>query len=253
MTKYKLIKEYPGSPKLGTINGETAITQPLYIVENQPEFWEKVIEKDYEILELALLSSDKHRIVNMIGNTSGYIESLLNCNGNKIHSVKRLSNGEIFTIGDKAKTTGSYPHIITSIEIRQKSINRKEKSGIDRIWLNWELNAGGNWLETSEKVKKPLFTTEDGVDIFEGDEFYFIAGTNKHIDSSYGTLIASQSAKAHCALARFSTKEKAEEYILYNKPCLSLNDCLNIKNIWYQNTKSLEETLENKVKNKLNK
>ena len=59
MESYKLIKEYPGSPKLGTIVEEHktrkslfvskcnfAISHPYYF----PEFCEEVLEKDYEII-----------------------------------------------------------------------------------------------------------------------------------------------------------------------------------------------------------
>ncbi len=62
--KYKLIKEYKNSPKLGTVvtkakdynhynydggNFTTLITD--YFVENSPEFWEKVEDKKYKISE----------------------------------------------------------------------------------------------------------------------------------------------------------------------------------------------------------
>lgn len=61
MKKYKLIKEYPGSPKLGTeiINNENVNSAHTldkthyyngYKIQEYPEFWEEVVEKDYEIL-----------------------------------------------------------------------------------------------------------------------------------------------------------------------------------------------------------
>lgn len=85
-----------------------------------------------------------------------------------------------------------------------------------------------------EKVKLPLFKTEDDVEIFEGDYWWYLytepianwieslwkagrsGGTNHNYSPQYGDKIK-----------RFSTKEKAEEYILMNKPCLSLIDVLN--------------------------
>jgi len=44
--KYKLIKEYPGSPKLKTITSIDTeyLTEDTY--RNFPEFWEKVEEKE---------------------------------------------------------------------------------------------------------------------------------------------------------------------------------------------------------------
>lgn len=110
MKKYKLIKEYPGSPILNTIieyieesddidepfngwidNNDNEYESP----ENYPEFWQEIIEKDYEILMLSLQGSERHRLTNVINNSNDYIEALLNCHGNYIHSVKRLSDGEI--------------------------------------------------------------------------------------------------------------------------------------------------------------
>jgi len=79
----------------------------------------------------------------------------------------------------------------------------------------------GKWAEIIE-YKNPLFTTADGKDIFEGDTYYFVfpqftLGTTKY---ALGTM--------NGALATFSTKEKSEEYILLNKPLLSLNDLLSV-------------------------
>lgn len=60
MKKYKLIKEYPGSPKLGTIvqkefyfykNRETNDIFGIlkYHVEDNPEYWEEVIENKFMV------------------------------------------------------------------------------------------------------------------------------------------------------------------------------------------------------------
>ena len=50
--KYKLIKEYPGSPKLGTI-----LTHEELQYCNQNEYYQEVVKKDYEILsQIGLLN-----------------------------------------------------------------------------------------------------------------------------------------------------------------------------------------------------
>ena len=59
MKKYKLIKEYPNSPKLNTeiidhndyyeIVDKTILTKGFFIPDDivkHPEFWEEVVEKD---------------------------------------------------------------------------------------------------------------------------------------------------------------------------------------------------------------
>ena len=56
MKKFKLIKEYPGSPKLGTIKPKDTIISGITFfdrektperdwIENYPEFWEEIVEK----------------------------------------------------------------------------------------------------------------------------------------------------------------------------------------------------------------
>ena len=81
----------------------------------------------------------------------------------------------------------------------------------------------GKWAEIIEQ-KIPLFTTEDGVDIFKGDTFWITAGGN-FVQFNAGFIHEKMGSKG-C----FSTKEKAEEYILFNKPLLSLNEILNAWN-----------------------
>jgi hypothetical protein len=110
MKQYRLIKEYPGSPGLNTIvekiknsgssfykieNANTAV--PDYHVENNPEFWEEVVEKDYEILSYIKKGSTTCTTTKRRGGENH--EEFWN-----IHSVKRLSDGEVFTIGDLIKT-----------------------------------------------------------------------------------------------------------------------------------------------------
>ena len=158
MKKYKLIREYPGSDAKGTI---AVLLEANHIykgfrfnydvrhVENSPGFWEEVVEKDYEILKY-------HSIENpSIGRTT--CNSKLNDTYN-IYSVKRLSDGEVFTVGDKAKTVDTNGrHTIRQFRIKQKCFGKNFSGnytydGIDRIWIDWEENCGGNWLESTEKV-----------------------------------------------------------------------------------------------------
>ena len=231
MKNYKLIKEYPGSPELGFIlphtihteinKGEYILYDRIITPNKYIEFWEEVVEKDYEILEW----------VNPASKCFEY--SLRQINSTWIiKSVKRLSDGEIFTIGDKVKgfQSDTNPFTINNIYIRNN----------DLIFASYPKDAtvtkGRSCYLTTytpEKVKQPLFTTEDGVDIFEGDLYCSI---NVTFFNNYGMQIAFskkspdltpfwQSNRSVCRY--FSTKEKAEEFIFMNKPCLSLNDLLS--------------------------
>ena len=156
----------------------------------------------------------------------------------KIHSIKRLSDGEIFTIGDKVV---GYNNSIAKI----KTIDL-----VGEISLNIGTDKHeGFSLKNLKKSKQPLFTTEDGVDIFEGDEYFYI---NSNFRDPWNII----NTKADCPeminvedlnYKRFSTKEKAEEYILMNKPLLSLSDVWDNLKVKYQ-----KEVLKF-VKSKLNK
>jgi len=72
-----------------------------------------------------------------------------------------------------------------------------------------------------EYKKEVLFTTEDGVDIYRLDSYYSVCDN----------FIVYYTSKATCNPVKersFSTKGKAEEYLLMNKPLLSLNNLLSV-------------------------
>jgi hypothetical protein len=96
----------------------------------------------------------------------------------------------------------------------------------------------GLFLNNVEKVKQPLFTTEDGVDIFKGDKTYYVFNDlTPECNSGFkckwkvrgGFYQNYQVNQGNEYYKVFSTKEKAEEYILLNKPCLSINDILSCR------------------------
>lgn len=221
--KYKLIKEYPGSPKLGFTTelshclgtNDFLVCGKRFNPSEFPEFWQEIVEKDYEILEIqgkyGSISSYKKQ----------YDEDLKD---KSIYKIKRLSDGEIFTIGDEIK-----------INLCEKRIKKFEIKNNDLIiWFHSLFfsedkklikdkpgNCCSDYIHNIEKIKQPLFTTEDGVDIFEGDTVWHTnLNTNKKPYSSIVEYIEPFTP----VKGLFSTKEKAEEYIIMNKPCLSLKD-----------------------------
>ena len=98
MVKYRLIKQYPGSPKINT--EATQLSDDS--IECYPEFWEKVEDKDYEILSyednFGNVFSKKGDLFTNDKLTYGPQYCLEYF---KIYSIKRLSDGEVFTVGDK--------------------------------------------------------------------------------------------------------------------------------------------------------
>ena len=250
MKEYKLIKKYPGLPKdweVGMIVGTgdrqgQACFSPCsgeytdkHIdhndVINNPEFWKEVVEKakEYEILSFYAKNIggkdevNKHYIwyetskgsnlwSRMRYITSPYTTGEILKNKNyAIHSVHRLSDGEVFTIGDVCEFGK-----ITKIFITEGG-----------YCMTATPTSGYSCNIMYLKKLKVLFTTEDGIDIREGDEYYCIEKNELKPYFNFRKLIASDGVISDLYLF-FSTKEKAEEYILLNKPCLSINDIQSI-------------------------
>lgn len=251
--KYKLIKEYPKSPKLGTVhtfvNSDGACGEDwlgTYYYEKFSEFWEEVKPKTYEILSFknsylfTLRENGQYVVHNKSIDWGGHSYDTLMYEVKegftKIHSVKRLSDGEIFTIGDKVKYGG---YGTTQIV---KSLNVVESR--NTIYMTVVSSEWGLDFDHIVKVKEPLLVTEDGVSIYEkGQSYWFVTpGFSAYIGQAGLETALSRDLRN----INFSTKEKAEEYILMNKPCLSYNDVkLLIKDWWTQ------ERFKELVKSKL--
>ena len=88
-----------------------------------------------------------------------------------------------------------------------------------------EIENNPEFWEKVEEKEKPLFTTEDGEEAFEGDTYYAI---------DLKTYEVVWSIADECSLdsnwLKFSTKAKAERWVLENKPKYSVK---NIKDALY--------------------
>lgn len=172
MKRYKLIKEYPGSYKLGTIAEEANRGSIKYsgfnnnganysslnfelLIATQPEFWQLIVEKEYEILSFNSKNNNYFIVRKEFADHCKYdLEKdyiIRNPKTWNIHSIKRLSDGEVFTIGDKVIHTNDVTNKIGVIK-------------------EFHILCNGIWFNTDEydiplcyvsaKVKAPLFTTE---------------------------------------------------------------------------------------------
>lgn len=107
--------------------------------------------------------------------------------------------------------------------------------------------------------KEPILTTFDGVELFDQDVYYFIwlnkPAHGQEVNKIYKAIVRDleEDTSWSSDAVFFSTKESAEEYILMNKPLLSLNDLLSVwsseKNFdayknspMFQNFKNLAKT-----------
>ncbi len=91
----------------------------------------------------------------------------------------------------------------------------------------------GYYKLIKEFIEEPLFTTEDDVDIFVGDAYWvlntkvndWIFEENAARDN-INYFYKDKSYASQTKIYYFSTKEAAEEYVVMNKPCLSISDII---------------------------
>jgi hypothetical protein len=121
MKKYILIKQYPDSPIIGTIisaknpkkdnwfyseTGRISVFGP----EKFPDFWSPLEERDFEILEFKHkygglftknYSKDKEKFCQTIDGSEYTEDQLLKDEQMSISKVKRMSDGNVFSIEEK--------------------------------------------------------------------------------------------------------------------------------------------------------
>ncbi|ALN97155.1 hypothetical protein [Flavobacterium phage FpV4] len=245
--KYKLIKEYPGSPKLGTIVDRRGVfvyfdinspnvnmTVSQNYVENYPEYWEEVIEKNYEILSFVCNQNfnelRKGEIITKQENGQYKGDKILTWKGEEglvkmkhwsIYSVKRLSDGELFTLGNRVQD--SLTDELTNFKVQNITFF------YPGIKIICQAESGTTMpLNTIRHINNYLFTTKDGEEIYEGNEYFRVFKKDFEL-YNHQTFANKQYNFEHMSESawHFSTKEAAQEFILSNKPCLSVIDVMN--------------------------
>lgn len=256
--KYKLIKEYPGSPELGQIVApKTCVNEEdtnnyywegsWFNPKSFPEFWEEVKELEYELL--SYYNPNLNTVIfrlNKDGEYRHHSTILGEKHGCLIRSVKRVNDGEIFTVGDKVTLN----YLNSDYKIRALRIDR-DFMYVDAYNDDLKVGFGSNIEELVKVKKKPILTTEDKVELFEGDKYFTVFNDEFTVRGEFliERIKGFNFSLSHCKF--FSSREKAEEYVLMNKPSLSLNELLNV---WGIDTRVEKETyatsnLFNKFKN----
>jgi len=185
--------------------------QILAFKENKKGFFNRIWRADSQIKDSFCLNA---------GESPFHSSSSLINLGLDIYSIKRLSDNEIFTIGDLINRNG-------------KSV-KLEIIELDDFWMGGvAVNRkgspfGGECLETLQKARIPIFTTEDGIDIFEDSNYYCHINLKSFEIKESKIITKGVSGNLNPELFKyFSTKEAAEDYILMNKPCLSAQDVID--------------------------
>lgn len=137
-----------------------------------------------------------------------------------IHSVRRLSDGEVFTVGDEINFGTDTYKPIEKFTIENHPIKYNCQA-----LLVWNKNNYMFEISLWKKSKPVLFTTEDGKPIYEGQGYAYIPkGTLNYVNITDGNF----HPLPKDGLLYFSTEAAAKEYVLMNKPCLSVNDVISI-------------------------
>lgn len=217
--KYKLLKEYPALPnnyKKGDIVTKVS-GQPFYNkskeslkripkdhVEGFPEYWKRV-DNTFEIVEMKFTPRDE--IYKVEGNKViapnkhlPKVDLLRLYNQWEIYSIKRMGDGEIFTIGDTVNDTQSpFSGKIKTFAWKGEHKVTYRLSGSHGFHVN---------LQNAEHLY--YIETEDGEVKYEGDRCYFV----KIIGDKYikGTKMNLNSEEDYSNYKFFAHKESRDDY-----------------------------------------
>lgn len=209
----------------------------IFDVENNPDYWEKFDPKNYEIL--SFMNSDNRGIYekDRLGNYeyAAMARSLDFCiKYYVIHSVRRLSDDKVFTIGDSVKLER---------DSRIYKINVLKLTYLNCIYV-YGKSCSSSFVRYLDKIlvydKRFVLTTEDNVDIFEGDSCYFTS-VNSNV------VFLTPSPEGIKGGVYFADREQALTYLLFKKKCLSLNDVLSV---WDRGDVGFRQRLIDLVKEK---
>lgn len=146
-----------------------------------------------------------------------------------IHTVKCLSTGETLTVGDDTN--------MGKIEkFKIGAVNQNNMYVFIQFDDTYELE------HVKKVVKKPIFTTLDGVEIFEGMSYAYIDGNKIKEKKSADKYSGKDDLKKY-----FSTRQTAEQYLIENTSCLSFKDLER-----YIITVFLQDNIIKIIKDKLN-
>ena len=168
-------------------------------IEDDPD-WIEQPEKDYEVLEVRGPAGGSFK-----PSTPTHIQNF------SIHSVKRLSDGEVFSVNDlHTGSKFSDPLPILKILEADNTVFFKQRRGKTK-------------LSNAKKVTRtPTLTSEDGVELFDGDRCFWV---NPDMGWGYG-LVEVNDVNRDCKY--FSTREAAEEYRLNNAQKISVQDMVDM-------------------------
>ena len=147
-----------------------------------------------------------------------------------IESVKRLSDGEVFSVGDE----NASGRITKFIELSSNKIIVKiGEYSID--------------LKYMAKFRTPIRTSNDGVELFEGDKHWWINTEHSEMPIRGANKTGEIDRYADDDVLYFSTREAAEDYRLNNARVLSLNDFKELIKMPYCGTDKAKDLVKSRT------
>ncbi len=183
---------------------------------------------------------------------------------NTIYSVRRLSDMEVFKVGELVGIKYKDNHSIKSFRIDDEiptkllvEFNEPIKGYEDGVVSFQHIQKVNSPQPTNETIvtdnsDKPLFTTEDGVEVCNEHKVFHLVDTDSmELLCKSGTqyLLWEDRPELRGRYKIFSTKEAAEQYILENKPCLSLKEVVELTGhrIMWHDKESLKKAIKMKI------
>jgi hypothetical protein len=237
MKKYKHIKRGCIAELAGhkidyniTLNGEIAGTLPKWVIEDSADWFEvkdaypKIVAvKNKYVGHIIWFDGETpiKRDDNLSLTTTSSLQICLE-NGVIIYQVA-VSEDVVFTIGDKVTWPHNNLDVLPFCTISE-FVFEDEKLKI--VYTELPKSRHGFYPDLHHYVvKTPLFVTEDGKEIFEGNEFFrvFLKNLELYESKTIATKEYNFKFMSNCA-KHFSTKQLAEKYIEQNKPKFSIKD-----------------------------
>ncbi len=158
----------------------------------------------------------------------------------KIHSVKRLSDGVVFSVGDEVEYRRggdtnweqTWPAKIKEF-ILPREINKESKLIVelddnheynDKYYPHKHLDNIRKKLPPPSNSKEPLFVSHDGKQVYAGDKVWLLFTMSDSSWKPSETMARTDLLPVMSYQKYFSTQEAANEYVLMNKKCLSISD-----------------------------
>lgn len=189
-----------------------------FVKAQKPKEWEIqsfVYKKDKEYLKIN--NDGTYSYINSLFIEGGIpLESMLHegeCvdSGHfEVHSVKRLSDGEVFTVGDKVDASNC-----------NFTIKGFYVTGTTIVTV---VNGGYLSLGNMTKAQPCLFTTEDNVEIHSGDMAFGVAVHATDNDNIRAKRFSYQNPTPPANRVWFFSEDAAKEYLIHHKPCFSFQD-----------------------------